>query len=184
MRCAGRRLEMMSEHMLFRVLGGAAVLGGALRIASAFVPWEQNLAWLEAFYFVIDVALLFGLMGVYFAQHARLGIAGFAAFALAETGIASIVGPDGMAFGLDVYQLGVFAISIGLAVLGIVMLMVRAGSAIAAACWIGALLVGLGGTLASMPEAGFVAGGVLFGLGFVVAGAALVRATPIVGRAS
>ena len=28
---------MMSEQTLFRVLGGAAVLGGALRIASAFV---------------------------------------------------------------------------------------------------------------------------------------------------
>jgi hypothetical protein len=165
----------MGEQTLFRLLGGAAVLGGVLRIAAAFVPWEQNVAWLEAFYFVIDVALLFGLMGIYFADHARLGVAGFAAFALAETGIASIVGPDGMAFGLDVYQLGVFAISIGLAVLGIVMLMVRAGSVIAASCWILSLVVGLAATFANQPEAGFVAGGILFGLGFVAAGAALIR---------
>jgi hypothetical protein len=165
----------MGEQTLFRVLGGAAALGGVLRIASAFVPWEQNLAWLEVSYFVIDVALLFGLMGIYFADHARLGVGGFAGFALAEVGIASIVGPDGMAFGLDVYQLGVFAISIGVAVLGIAMLIMRAGSAVAAACWIGALLVGLGGTLANQPEAGFVAGGVLFGLGFAVAGVALMR---------
>ncbi len=165
----------MGEHTLFRILGGAAVLGGGLRIVSAFVPWEQNLAWLEAFYFVIDVALLFGLMGIYFAERARLGFAGFAAFALAETGIASIVGPDGMAFGLDVYQLGVFAISIGLAILGTVMLATRVGSAIAASCWILSLVVGLAATLANQPEAGFVAGGVLFGLGFVVAGLGLMR---------
>lgn len=174
----------MSEQSLFRVLGGAAVLGGALRIAAAFVPWEQNVAWLEALYFVIDVALLFGLMGVYFAERARLGVAGFAAFALAETGIAVIVGPDGAAFGLDVYQLGVLAIAIGLAVLGIVILMARAGSAIAASCWIGSLLVGVGATLANEPEAGFVAGGVLFGLGFVAAGAALMRATPVGAQSS
>lgn len=165
----------MGEQTLFRILGGAAVLGGVLRVVSAFVPWEQNLAWLEAFYFVIDVALLFGLMGVYFAELARLGIAGFAAFALAETGIASIVGPDGMAFGLDVYQLGVFAISIGLAILGTVMLATRAGSALAASCWILSLVVGLAATFANQPEAGFVAGGVLFGLGFVVAGVGLMR---------
>jgi hypothetical protein len=165
----------MGEQTLFRVLGGAAVLGGVLRIAAAFVPWEQNVAWLEAFYFVIDVALLFGLMGIYFADHARLGVAGFAAFALAETGIASIVGPDGMAFGLDVYQLGALAISIGLAVLGIVMLVTRAGSVIAASCWILSLVVGLAATFANQPEAGFVAGGILFGLGFVAAGAALIR---------
>jgi len=170
----------MGEQTLFRILGGAAVLGGVLRIVSAFVPWEQNLAWLEAFYFVIDVALLFGLMGVYFAERARLGFAGFAAFALAETGIGSIVGPDGMAFGLDVYQLGVFAISIGLAILGMVMLVTRAGSALAASCWILSLVVGLAATFANQPEAGFVAGGILFGVGFVVAGVALVRTTPVV----
>jgi hypothetical protein len=161
----------MGEHTLFRILGGAAVLGGGLRIVSAFVPWEQNIAWLEAFYFVIDVALLFALMGVYFAERGRLGFAGFVAFALAETGIASIVGPDGMAFGLDVYQLGVFAISIGLAILGMVMLVTRAGSAIAASCWILSLVVGLAATFANQPEAGFVAGGIL-------AGVALMRATP------
>ena len=166
----------MGEQTLFRILGGAAVLGGVLRIVSAFVPWEQDLAWLEVFYFVIDVALLFGLMGVYFADRSRLGLAGFAAFALAETGIASIVGPDGMAFGLDVYQLGVFAISIGLAILGAVMLVKRAGSAIAASCWILSLAVGLAATFANQSVAGFVAGGILFGLGFVVAGVAVMRA--------
>lgn len=168
----------MNDVVLFRILGAAAVLGGALRIVSAFVPWEQNVAWLEAFYFVIDVALLFGLMGIYFVHRERLGLAGFAAFAVAETGIASIVGPDGMAFGLDAYQLGVFAISFGLTAFGVVMLIKRAGSAVAAGCWILSLLVGLGATVSNQPEAGFVAGGVLFGAGFVIAGAALVRATP------
>lgn len=166
----------MSDVLLFRVLGVAAILGGGLRIASAFIPWTPEQAWLEALYFAIDVFLLFGLMGVYVAHRAQLGAAGLAAFVVAEAGIASIVGPDGMAFGLDVYQLGVAAISLGLTALGVVMLIKRAGPPLAAGCWILSFLIGLGATLASQPEAGFVAGGVLFGSGFVVAGVALMRA--------
>lgn len=168
----------MNDVRLLQVLGAFAVLGGLLRAGSAFIPWDM---WgsdprIEVLSIVIDVALLFGLMGIYFAERARLGWFGFAAFALAETGIASIVGPDSVAFGIDTYLAGVHAISIGLALFGLQLLMKRAGTAAAAICWISSLAVGAGGGAIGHGELGFFLGGILFALGFVFAGVATAQA--------
>jgi hypothetical protein len=163
----------MRDQTLFRVLGVAAIAGGALRVGSAFLAWSPNDPGLEALALVIDAALLFGLMGIYFAHRAGLGLAGFAAFALAEIGIASIVGPDTNAFGIDTYQAGVAAISIGLSLLGIVMLVRRAGPLLAAVCWIASTIVAIAGSALGQGELGFLVGGILFGLGFVAAGLSL-----------
>jgi hypothetical protein len=164
----------MNDARLLQVLGLFAVLGGVLRVASAFVPWAPDVASLEALYLVIDVMLLFGLMGVYFAYRNQLGVFGFVAFAIAEAGIASIVGPDSVSFGIDTYQVGVQAIAVGLALLSVVMLLKRAGPAVAAICWIASLVVGAGGGAIGEGAFGFFLGGVLFGLGFVAAGIALL----------
>lgn len=166
----------MNDTELHRALGVSAIIGGLLRAGSSFVPaalWGTDPR-IEVLALVIDVALLFGLMGVFFAARARLGWAGFAAFALAETGIASIIGPDTAAFGVDTYLAGVHAISIGLAVLGVVMLVKRAGAAAAALCWIASLVVGAVGGAVGQGELGFLLGGLLFALGFVAAGIELV----------
>lgn len=166
----------MNDTELHRALGVSAIIGGLLRAGSSFVPaalWGTDPR-IEVLALVIDVALLFGLMGVFFAARARLGWAGFAAFALAETGIASIIGPDTVAFGVDTYLAGVHAISIGLAVLGVVMLVKRAGAAAAALCWIASLVVGAVGGAVGQGELGFLLGGLLFALGFVAAGIELV----------
>lgn len=169
----------MNDVLLFRVLGLAAIAGGGLRIASAFVPWAPNLAWLEAFYLVIDLLLLLGLMGFYFACRARLGVMGFIAFAISESGIAFILGPDGVAFGIDIYATGVLVITIGLTLLSLAILARRGAPWWIAASWIGAAVAGAGGAAAGQAELGFFAGGILFGLGFVAAGVATFdAATP------
>lgn len=162
----------MSDTALLRVLGMAAVLGGVLRVVSAFIPFAPDQAWLEVLYLVVDVCLLFGLMGIYLAYRSRVGVFGFIAFAIAETGIASIVGPDGVvpAYGIDVYQLGVLVITIGLTLFAIVQLVARAGPPWAPLCWIASMLAGVGWSFGGNPEIGFLTGGVFFGLGFVLAG--------------
>lgn len=168
----------MNDARLLQALGACAVLGGVLRAGSAFIPshmWGSDPR-VEVLSILIDVALLFGLMGVYFAARERLGWFGFAAFALAETGIASIIGPDTVAFGVDTYQAGVAAISIGLALLGIQMLPKRAGSAVAAVCWILSLAIGAGGGAIGQGEFFFFLGGIAFALGFVFAGLSLLTA--------
>jgi len=167
----------MSDTLLLRVLGVAAIISGGLRIVSAFIPWAPDQAWLEILYLVIDICLLFGFMGVYLAHRDRVGIRGFVAFAIAETSIASIVGPDGVvpAYGIDTYQLGVLVITVGLTLFAVVQLVARAGPPWAALCWVASMLFGVGGAFGGSPEIGFLIGGVLFGLGFVLAGAALMR---------
>ena len=165
----------MRDAHLVRILAAAAILGGALRIASSFIPWTPDSAPLEVLYDVIDVLLLFGLMGVYFATRASTGIFGFAAFAIAETGIASIVGPDTTAFGIDTYQTGVLVITAGLTLFAIQLLLTRAMPWWASVCWIASTVIGVGATAGGNAALGFVAGGVLFGLGFIAAGVALLR---------
>jgi hypothetical protein len=164
---------MMDDRTLYRLVGAAAVLGGAMRIATSFVPWDGSAA-IEAVALAIDVLLLFALMGIYLAHRAALGWAGLVAFAVAETGIASIVGPDTQAFGIDTYLAGVHAIAIGLALLGAVMLVRRAGTTAAAVCWVLSLIVGAGGGVVGQGDLGFLLGGLLFALGFVAAGIGLV----------
>jgi hypothetical protein len=137
------------------------------------MTWDGS-ARLEAIAFAIDVLLLFGLMGIYLAHRAALGWAGLLAFVVAEAGIASIVGPDTQAFGIDTYLAGVHAISISLALLGVVMLVRRVGATAAAVCWVASVGVGAGGGAVGQGELGFLLGGLLFALGFVAAGIGLV----------
>jgi hypothetical protein len=86
---------------LVRVGAAAAVVAGALRIVSTFIPYEANSAGLEALYGVIDLCLMFGLVAVYVASAEAIGMAGLAFFLVALAGVASIVGPDAPAFGID-----------------------------------------------------------------------------------
>ncbi|MCE9521977.1 MAG: hypothetical protein K8S25_06030 [Alphaproteobacteria bacterium] len=165
----------MNDGAVFRLLGVAAVAGGVLRVASAFVPWAPGVWWLELLYLAVDLSLLFGLMGVYFAYRAKVGLFGLAAFAIAEAGIASIVGPDSVAFGIDTYLMGVHIITVGLTLFAIQLLVTRAGPWVAPVWWIGSAVFGAGAVVAGNPEIGFMVGGIMFGLGFVAAGLDFLR---------
>lgn len=150
-----------------------AIAGGALRIVSCFVPWRASDAGLEAFYGVIDICLLFGLLGIYVHAAAATRGLGLAAFAVALIGMASLVGPDATAFGVDFYQLGCIVLLVGLAAFSVQLL--RAGVLrIPAICWIAALALSLGGAAASMPLAISAAGAVL-AVGFLLGGVATLR---------
>ncbi len=164
----------MTPSSLWRLSGLAAIVGGGLRVVSALEPWRASGEMTEIIYAVTDITLLFGLMGIYLAASARLGPLGLAAFVVAESGIASIVGPDTQVFGTDMYQLGVTVISLGLCALGVLMLVLKTGPRIAGLCWIASTAVGAGGPMLGQAEAGFFVGGILFGVGFVVAGAGIV----------
>lgn len=164
----------MRDIWLYRFAGAAAMLGGGLRIATAFVPWDSNSALLELLALKIDLLCLFGLLGIYLANRTQVGVVGLLAFMVAGSGIASIVGPDTMAFDIDTYQAGVAVIAIGLAVFGITLLRAGLLPRIAGVCWILSLVVGHAGALAGYGSEGFLIGGVLFGAGFVAGGLSLV----------
>jgi hypothetical protein len=157
---------------LIRLGALGAILGGSLRIAAAFIPYDPVLGWLELLYAAIDIGLLFGLIAIYLTYAEKLGAGGLALFALALAALASIIGPDSHAFGTDWYLLGAGVFLAGLA--GLALLLLWHGLARGpASCWIAAFGVGLL-TLSGSASWAIMVSGVSLGLGFVLAGQALL----------
>ena len=156
---------------LVRVGAAAAIVGGALRIVSTFIPYEANSPGLEALYGVIDLGLMFGLVAVYVVSAEAAGIAGLALFLVALAGVASIVGPDAPAFGIDFYRIGGLVFVAGLAGLSVQLL--RAGAMrVSAGFWLATFAASLSTTV--VPQA-FVVAGLAIGAGYVLAGVELLR---------
>lgn len=160
---------------LVRVGAVAAVVAGVLRIVSTFIPYEPNSPGLEALYGVIDLGLMFGLVAVYIASAEAVGLAGLGLFLLALAGVASIVGPDAPAFGIDFYRIGALVFVSGLA--GLSVLLLRAGMMRnSAVLWLATFAASLATVVA--PQA-FMAAGLAIGAGYVLAGLELLRNRPL-----
>lgn len=162
----------MKDGVLFRVLGVVAILGGAARVASALIPYSEQV-WQAWLYLITDALLLFGLMGIYFAYRGQVGWFGLFSFAVAELGIASIVGPDTIVNGIATYMIGVAVITTGLTMFA-TQLLLRRTPWLAPAMWLASSAAGIGLGVIGRVDDGFFFGGILFGLGFVAAGLALV----------
>jgi len=164
---------------LFRLAGAAAIAGGALRILASF-PLGQDRVTLEWLYTLIDVLLLFGLIGIYLARASRLGFLGLASFGVAVAALSFIGGPDADPFGFSTYQEG--ATALALALVGLSLAWLRAGERPLSApvCWFASVLAAalLGRFADPLPAYGLIAAGVLFGAGFVSAGLDLARRGP------
>ena len=165
---------------LVRAGAAAAVVGGALRIVSTFIPYEANSPELEALYGVIDLGLMFGLVAIYLASAEAVGMIGLALFLAALAGVASIVGPDAPAFGIDFYRIGALVFVAGLAGLSVQLL--RAGlMRMSAALWLATLAASLATFV--VPQS-FVAAGLAIGAGYVLAGIELLRSPALPARAA
>ncbi len=166
----------MTYPVLLRLGAFAALLGGVLRLISSFIPWVEGSAPLESFYFIIDVALLFGLFAIYLACAERFGSLGLVGFLVAAIGQAAIIGPDHAPFGIDVYYVGAQTIVVGLFLMCVDMLRVGAYPAWVAGLWLAVPFVSLGlGVIDPSPYGwGYFLGGILFSLGFIAAGIALL----------
>ena len=165
----------MKANDLFRLGGAAAVIGGVLRIASAF-PLSRDPAILEALYDIIDMMLLFGVIAIYLDRFDKLGLLGLASFAVAVGALSFIGGPDSDPFGFSTYQQG--AATFLIALLGLSFAWVRAEQRPLWAAGFWFLSAIAGGVLSRFPPLsayGFAAAGVLFGAGFIAAGIPLVN---------
>lgn len=165
----------MQTRRLVIVSGVSGIIGGLLRILSAFIPWRPDDAALEIFYLGTDLTLLFGLMGIYLVRHRDLSIIALAGFGIAVSGFALITGPDGQPFGIDIYSTGVIIIMIGLTLLSVDLLRTRTGAHLAAATWLLSFVIGAAGPPFGYDAESFMIAGILFGAGFVLAGIDLIR---------
>ncbi len=160
-------------YRILTIMGAlAAIAGGAPRVISSFIPYSEGALGLELFYGMIDVFLLFGLFAVYLKSAEQLGWSGLISFLVAAIGLAGIVGPDPKLWGVDLYQLGSTVLMVGLSGLAAVMLWNRVLKQ-AALYWLAAFAVGILATLIDSSLT-FAVAGMLFGVGFVSAGVALV----------
>lgn len=164
-------MTVSSQSLL--ILGAwAALLGGASRIASAFIPFTPETVWLEILYAVIDVLMVVATLAIYARYMSALGLIGLVAAAFACLGFASIIGPDPVMFGIDFYRLGAGVIVVSMAVFAVQLLRARV-MRVAAYFWLLAFVFALG--LAALTEPGLlVASGVTFGAGFIAAGLSLL----------
>lgn len=172
----------MNYATLYRLSGVAAIAGGGLRIASSF-PLIQDPTSLEWLYTGIDILLLMGLIGIYLQRAERLGFLGLTSFGVAVAALSFIGGPDADPFGFSTYEQGAAALAIAL--VGLSMAWVRVGEKPVwpALAWFASVVaVGLLGMIQPLAAYGLPAAGVLFGLGFVLAGLPLVGVS--VGRAA
>lgn len=150
----------------------SAIIGGVLRIAASFVPYTAESIALEAFYAIIDVFLLFGLLAIFSRLASpphRLATSGLV---IAIIGQASIIGPDAAMFGVDFYLAGTAVLLAGLGLTSAAMMRVGAMRT-TALCWLGCIVIALVAAIGGSSILALVAG-VAFGMGFVLAGRALL----------
>lgn len=165
----------MNKNALYRLGGAAAVAGGALRIAASF-PLGADPVSLEWLYTGVDVLLLFGVIAIYLDRAERLGFLGLASFAVAVAALSFIGGPDADPFGFSTYEQGAAALAI--AMVGFSIAWARSGERPLwpALCWFGSVIVvGLLNWIPAMEDYSLPSAGILFGLGFVLAGWPLLR---------
>lgn len=163
----------VTSNALYALGAWAAILGGASRIATAFIPFTPETIWLEALYAIIDVLMVVATLAIYFRYMSVLGVIGLAAAAVASLGFASIIGPDPVMFGIDFYRLGAGIIVVSMGLFGVQLL--RAGILeLASYLWLLAFAFALALSVLAAPGL-LVASGVAFGAGFVSAGFGLIR---------
>lgn len=172
----GRLGPPADSAMLARLMVGGAwagAAGGGLRIVAAFIPYAPDSGRLELLYGAIDIGLLFGLLAAYLFAAEAVGAVGLAGFVVALAGLASIVGPESHAFGIDFYLLGSGIYILGLTALAIRLVQSRALAA-AGWLWLVAAASGVVFALAAAAPA-LIVSGVTLGLGYIAAARAISR---------
>ena len=137
----------------------------------AAFPWSSDALAREALHDAIDALLVFAVIGIYFSRKDQLGVLGFASLSF-------IGGPDADPFGFSTYQQGAYALAIAMVGMGLAWWRAGQRPPWAPLCWFASVIAA--GVLRMAPaplsDQGFALGGVLFGLGFVLAGLELISA--------
>lgn len=155
---------------LLRVLGLAAIAGGALRVIDSFTMQSLSAGTLAALYFATDVLLLLGIAGIYWSRRATLGIAGVIGVAIFVFAILLVRLSAFGLLGANGYPLAAALALVGLVILSSGALLRRTDAGVSAPLWLVAFVVGIVGAFGVLTPLMTVLAGVAFGAGFVAAG--------------
>lgn len=150
-----------------RVLGLAAIVGGAFRVVDSFVTQALPADVLVTLYFATDVFLLLGIAGIYLSR--RLGIVGVIGVLIFVVGILLVRASAFGILGANGYQLAAAIALSGLVIFSAESLSRRTGIA-SSMLWLSALGFGVMGVLGFVSALMTILAGVAFGVGFIVAG--------------
>lgn len=159
----------MSSVTLIRLGSLAAIVAGILRGVTSFLPNAlPNTAAIALLYLLVDIFILFGLMGLYGFLHQKSKAWGFLGFLLAVIGVVLI--RTGEIAGLALYSIGASLFTLGISSFAV-------GSWTAGqlphwipVCWVLSTVIGFVGYFIPALSFLFSISGVLFGIGFASAG--------------
>jgi hypothetical protein len=117
---------------------------------------------------------MFGLCGIYLARSNRLGLAGLVGFVVSFTGTFMVRSSGLSLFGFSAYLVGASVTLLGVVAIGTAMLIHNAFPKLAPILWIASLIIGVAGLLPVAMRWGVTLAGVIFGIGFIVAGISLL----------
>src|SRR5438128_911980 len=158
----------MSKATLTRPGGLAAILAGLLRGIASFVPGSAR--GVEILYFITDVFIFFGVIGLYGFQRVQIGLAGRVGLVVATIAISVLIGHDVALISANAYPVGALVFALGLDLFAIDSLRTRNLPRWIPIFWILSTIVGPVGYFAPGFAALFVISGLLFGVAFAGAG--------------
>lgn len=155
--------------------GLASIVGGAIDILGPAVYPHLSEPARNGVYVLIDLLLLFGLLGLQSATWRRTGWLGLVGFVVAVAAVLLVRTNSAHIFGAASSTISAAAWSIGMVVMGAALLISRGSFQMASLLWIAALVVGLGGLLLKAGDLPHRVATWCFALGFVATGVTLVR---------
>lgn len=158
----------MSTTNLIRWGGLAAIVAGILRGVISFFSSPTPGVAVELFYLLIDIFIIFGVMGLYGFQHQESGLWGFFGFLLTIIGIGII--RTGSVSGVNMYPIGALIFVVGLSSFAVGCWTANKLPLWISILWLLSTLIGCIGYFVPSLNLLFTTSGVLFGIGFASAG--------------
>jgi hypothetical protein len=166
----------MRRETLLTLAGAATVLGGLIDLLGPLAYPHMAQQPKLMIYVLIDVLLLFGLIGLQSAAGRAAGWLGLVGFVLAVSGVLLVRSSAANVLGPSTYPIGSGVWAIGMAIMGLAQLRPRTRFRVAGYLWM--LAVGL--PLVAMifrdhRPSTLATAHILFALGFIAVGVQLIR---------
>lgn len=161
----------MSRATFVRFCAVSAILAGALRAVSSFIP--DTTPKIYVLYFVIDLFLLFGVTGLFLLPVTRGKFLGRLGVGLMFLALLILIARDVEVVPPEAYAAGAALFSLGLDLFAIQLLRTRNLPSWIPVSWIVSTIVGAIGFFVPGLHLLFAISGVLFGVAFAAAGVAM-----------